>query len=132
MTLNGAPATVVEGATTAKWWIGAGVTVTVANPPLPPSSTATVWLGVAIYWIEAGHVRAGEPLTPAQVDALDALDGVLADPGLRVEFGLRRGDLFFVNNRWVLHKRTGFEDHPEPGRRRHLIRLWLGARPGPA
>jgi hypothetical protein len=26
-----------------------------------------------------------------------------------------------------LHDRTGFEDWPEPERRRHLLRLWLAA-----
>ncbi len=77
------------------------------------------------YWIEAGHTRAGQPLSPAQVEALDALDGVLGDPALRVEFTLRPGDMFFINNRWLLHNRTAFEDFPEPGRRRHLVRLWL-------
>ena len=30
-----------------------------------------------------------------------------------------------INNRWILHNRTAFEDHPEPERRRHLVRLWL-------
>ncbi len=79
------------------------------------------------YWIEAGHDKAGEPLTREQVRALDVLDGVLARPGLRAEFALKPGDLFFVNNRWILHNRTAFEDHSEPERRRHLVRLWLRA-----
>jgi alpha-ketoglutarate-dependent taurine dioxygenase len=87
------------------------------------------------YWIEAGHDKAGEPLTPAQRHALDVLDGVLRDRGLHAEFGLKPGDLFFINNRWILHNRTAFEDHPEPQRRRHLVRLWLEAvapvSPGP-
>jgi alpha-ketoglutarate-dependent taurine dioxygenase len=80
------------------------------------------------YWIQAGHEKAGEPLTAGQVRALDVLDGVLARPGLRAEFALRPGDMFFVNNRWILHNRTAFEDHPETDRRRHLVRLWLRAR----
>jgi alpha-ketoglutarate-dependent taurine dioxygenase len=79
------------------------------------------------YWIEAGHDKAGEPLTPAQRHALDVLDGVLRDRGLQAEFGLKPGDLFFINNRWILHNRTAFEDHPEPERRRHYVRLWLEA-----
>ena len=49
-------------------------------------------------------------------------------PGLPLgEFALRPGDMFFVNNRWILHNRTAFEDHPDPDRRRHLLRLWLAA-----
>jgi alpha-ketoglutarate-dependent taurine dioxygenase len=79
------------------------------------------------YWIETGHDKAGEPLTPAQRGAMDQLDAVLNEPGLRVEFNLRPGEMFFINNRWILHNRTGFEDHPEPERRRHYVRLWLQA-----
>jgi alpha-ketoglutarate-dependent taurine dioxygenase len=77
------------------------------------------------YWIEVGHEKAGQPLTAEQVAALDTLDKVLADPSLRVEFALRPGDMYFMNNRWLLHNRTAFEDHAEPERRRHLVRLWL-------
>jgi hypothetical protein len=79
------------------------------------------------YWIESGHDKIGLPLSTLQRQALDALDEVANDPGLRVEFALEPGDLFFVNNRWILHNRTAFEDHAEPDRRRHLIRLWLSA-----
>ena len=38
---------------------------------------------------------------------------------------LRHGEMLFANNRWILHNRTAFEDHPEPELRRHFIRLWL-------
>jgi alpha-ketoglutarate-dependent taurine dioxygenase len=80
------------------------------------------------YWIEAGHERAGVPLTAEQRGALDALDEVLAEPALRAEFALRPGETFFINNRWLLHNRTAFEDFAEPERRRHLVRLWLARR----
>ena len=79
------------------------------------------------FWIEAGHEKVGQPLTPAQVNALDVFDRVLMEPSLRVEFALERGDMYFMNNRWLLHNRTAFEDYPEPERQRHLVRLWLKA-----
>jgi len=44
---------------------------------------------------------------------------------LRVDFVLKPGDMLFINNRWIFHNRTAFEDHAEPERRRHLVRLWL-------
>ncbi len=77
------------------------------------------------YWIEAGHEKAGQPLTPAQVNAFNVLDGVLNRRELRVEFDLKPGDMYFINNRWTLHNRTAFEDHADAARRRHLVRLWL-------
>jgi alpha-ketoglutarate-dependent taurine dioxygenase len=79
-------------------------------------------------WIEAGHEKAGEPLTDDQAGALDALDRTMNRADLRAEFMLRPGDMFFSNNRWTLHNRTAFEDHPEPDHRRHYARLWLKAR----
>jgi alpha-ketoglutarate-dependent taurine dioxygenase len=80
------------------------------------------------YWIEAGHDKAGQPLTPGQRAALDALDAVLGEPARRVEFALRPGEMLFLNNRWLFHNRTAFEFRVVLERRRHLVRLWL-ARP---
>lgn len=79
------------------------------------------------YWIEAGQQKVSQPLTPAQVNALDSLDAVLRRPELRIEFTLRPGEIFFLNNRWLFHNRSAFEDQEEPARRRHYVRLWLRA-----
>ena len=77
------------------------------------------------FWIEAGHQKIGLPLTAAQVRALNVLDAVMRERGLYLEFNLKPGQMYFINNRWLLHNRTAFEDYPEPERRRHLVRLWL-------
>jgi alpha-ketoglutarate-dependent taurine dioxygenase len=77
------------------------------------------------YWIEAGHQKAGVPLTAEQVAALDTLDRVLGRPDLRAEFALKAGEALWINNRWLLHNRTAFVDFEEPHRRRHLVRLWV-------
>ncbi|MBI5773153.1 MAG: TauD/TfdA family dioxygenase [Verrucomicrobia bacterium] len=77
------------------------------------------------FWIQAGHEKVGQPLTPAQAKALDTLDEVLKQRDLMAEFSVKPGDIFFINNRWLLHNRTAFEDWPELERRRHLVRLWI-------
>lgn len=77
------------------------------------------------FWIEAGHEKVGQPLTEKQVAALNRLDTILKERQLVAEFALRPGDMYFINNRWILHNRTAFEDYAEPDRRRHLVRLWL-------
>lgn len=64
-------------------------------------------------------------LTPEQVEALDLFDATLARDDLCFRMDLEPGDFQFLNNHVVLHSRTSFEDHPEPERRRHLLRLWL-------
>jgi alpha-ketoglutarate-dependent taurine dioxygenase len=72
-----------------------------------------------------GHETAGAPLTPADTDPLDFLEAVFRREELAVTFQMERGDMQFVNNRFVLHSRTAFEDHAEPDRRRHFLRLWM-------
>ena len=74
------------------------------------------------------------PLSPIQEEALDLLDELANDPDLNLMMALEPGDIQLVHNHTILHDRTAFEDFPEPGRKRHLLRLWVappGARPLP-
>lgn len=64
-------------------------------------------------------------LTPLQVEALDLLDQLMADPKLCYSMWLERGDLQLLNSYVTLHSRTDFEDFEEPDLKRHLYRLWL-------
>jgi hypothetical protein len=73
-------------------------------------------------------------LTPADIEALDMLAELAGDPELRLDMNFMPGDIQFLHNHTILHARTGYEDWPEAGRKRHLLRLWLsppGARPLP-
>lgn len=80
------------------------------------------------YWIEVGHEKVNQPLTNEERRALDTLDAVLKRPELQVKFSLEPGQMYFINNRWILHNRTAFVDYPELEQRRHLVRLWLQRR----
>jgi hypothetical protein len=57
--------------------------------------------------------------------ALDYMDELANDPGMRLDMMLERGDMQFINNYTTLHARTAFEDYDEPEKRRHMVRLWL-------
>jgi hypothetical protein len=73
-------------------------------------------------------------LTPEDIEALDMLADLAGDPELRLDMTFMPGDIQFLHNHTILHARTGYEDWPEPERKRHLLRLWLsppGARPLP-
>ncbi len=73
-------------------------------------------------------------LEAVDIAALDAFDALANDPALCFTMHLSPGDIQFVHNHALLHDRTGFEDWPDPSRKRHLLRLWLacpGARPLP-
>jgi hypothetical protein len=74
------------------------------------------------------------PLSSQQIEALNLFDELANDPALNLLMELQPGDMQFVHNHTILHDRTAFEDFPEPGRKRHLLRLWLAppnARPLP-
>ena len=66
---------------------------------------------------------AGVEITPRQVEAMDCLDAVLARPELQLHMNLQVGDIQYVNNFTILHARTAYRDGP--GKKRHLLRLWL-------
>jgi len=65
--------------------------------------------------------------TPELVEALDLFDSLANDPALNTFMEFKPGDVQLVHNHTMLHDRTGFDDWPEPERRRHLLRLWLAA-----
>ena len=64
-------------------------------------------------------------LTPAQNEALDMFDALLSREDLCYHMYLQKGDFQFLNNHVNLHARTEYEDFDEPGKQRHLLRLWL-------
>jgi len=86
-------------------------------------------------YIDSAQRFADAPrLVPEQVQALDLFDAICNDPEFHFLMTLQRGDMQLVHNHTMLHDRTAFTDHPEPERRRHLLRLWLApadARPLP-
>ena len=86
---------------------------------------------ISRFQIVNGHALAGEALDAEGQDALDAFNAILGDPVLRFDFRFQPGQVQIVSNRTLGHKRTGFEDWPEPERQRHLVRLWLRDRGRP-
>ena len=66
-------------------------------------------------------------LTPQQVEAMDLLEAIANDPAFHLEMDFRPGDVQLLNNARILHAREAYEDHDDPARRRHLLRLWLVA-----
>jgi len=64
-------------------------------------------------------------MTPLQVEALEEVARISSSPEFYLDMNIGEGDIQFLNNRILLHGRTGYEDFPEVARRRHLLRLWL-------
>ncbi len=78
-------------------------------------------------------VAAGDTvMSPLQREALDEVQRIAASPETYLDMSIGEGDIQFLNNRLLLHGRTGYEDHREMARRRHLLRLWLKVSGWPA
>jgi len=75
--------------------------------------------------IEAALQSIAPPLTPLEREALDELVRLSHDDRFRLDMDLQAGDIQLINNYTVFHSRTEYEDHPEPHRKRHMLRLWL-------
>ncbi len=67
------------------------------------------------------------PLGPAQREAIEMVERTANDPALYLDMEFRPGDIQWLKNSVILHKRTAYEDWDEPERKRHLLRLWLAA-----
>jgi alpha-ketoglutarate-dependent taurine dioxygenase len=88
----------------------------------------------SLHQINGGYALSGEPIDAAGEAALAAMLDTVEDQDLSVDFDLEPGQMQFVDNRALGHSRTAFVDHPDPERKRHLVRLWLrdrGARAYP-
>ena len=72
-------------------------------------------------------VRYGTPyaLTAMQREALVMVQDIANRPELMLTMDFQEGDIQLVNNHTMLHAREAYEDYPEPGRERHLLRMWI-------
>jgi hypothetical protein len=81
------------------------------------------------WYIRRAQGLPGVPdLTPEQEKLLRLYEATANRPDLYVDMDFAPGDMQWIRNAVVLHKRTAYVDWPEPERRRHLLRLWLAAR----
>ena len=64
-------------------------------------------------------------LSALELEAIDEAERLAASDRFYLDMNFADGDIQFLNNRLMLHGRTGFQDPPDVGRRRHLLRLWL-------
>ncbi len=73
--------------------------------------------------------RMGRAMPPEELALLDRIVELAHSDEFRLDMAFQPGDIQLLNNHTVLHWRTGYQDWPQPERRRRLFRLWLN-RPG--
>jgi hypothetical protein len=77
------------------------------------------------YIRNAQGVAGVPPLDDRRRELLELYERTANDPALYLDMDFQPGDVQWLRNAFVLHKRTAYEDHAEPARKRHLLRLWL-------
>jgi len=87
--------------------------------------TGAVKARFSVHQINSGYALRGEPIDTEGAAAIAAMFEIVEEDGLSVDFDLEPGQIQFVDNRALGHSRTAFVDYPEPGCKRHLVRLWM-------
>lgn len=82
---------------------------------------------IAWYIRRAQELEGVPAMSREQEEAIAVMEATANDPSLHLDMEFRPGDIQWLKNSVILHKRTAYEDWPEPERRRHLLRLWLAA-----
>jgi|TARA_A100001037_G_scaffold304814_1_gene342883 alpha-ketoglutarate-dependent taurine dioxygenase len=75
--------------------------------------------------IYAGYNIAGKELDAKGQEAIEALNGIMTETSMHVNFHLAAGQTVYFHNGRCAHCRTAYEDFDEPERRRHMIRIFL-------
>jgi alpha-ketoglutarate-dependent taurine dioxygenase len=97
--------------------------------PMPGGGLVTTYVRSAMR--KAQRFPEVPRVTPQLDAACDLFDQLAESPEIHLDMEFRPGDIQFLNNHWIMHSRTAYEDFPEPERRRHLLRLWLACEDGP-
>ena len=97
--------------------------VKVTHHPVFESDGRRLTARNSLFQVSNGQDLAGVPLDDAGRRALEALEAIMNDPTMYTDFVFECGQIQWVNNRTIGHKRTGYRDWPD--RKRHLVRLWL-------
>ena len=76
-------------------------------------------------WHAKWATVAVRPRRRADREVLDLYNAIADSPQMYLDMDLEPGDVQLLSNHTVMHARTDYEDHPEPERKRHLLRLWI-------
>ncbi len=77
------------------------------------------------YYKSAARFGVAYAPTAVQLEALETVQEIANRPELMLSMDFQEGDIQLLNNHTTMHARTAFEDFDEPGRQRHLLRMWI-------
>ena len=97
---------------------------TVAQAPVFRYENNRLWTRANPSLIMKGYEVAETTMDRATEDAVLALKDVSEDRSLWFELPIERGHLQYLNNIDIAHYRSEIIDHPDPEKKRHLVRSW--------
>ncbi|MDJ0548495.1 MAG: TauD/TfdA family dioxygenase [Microcystis sp. M49637_WE12] len=74
------------------------------------------------YWIEVAYSKLEIAQPEAITKTLDIIDDFFSKPENIVRFKMKKGDIFYINNRFLCHNRTAFKNSGKP---RQMVRSWI-------
>jgi len=74
--------------------------------------------------VEHAATAAGKPMDRASTDALNRLEEIAERPELRLRFVTQPGDVLWIHNHSVMHRRDLYQDGPDPKQKRLFYRMW--------
>ncbi|WOF75600.1 TauD/TfdA family dioxygenase [Parvibaculaceae bacterium PLY_AMNH_Bact1] len=78
------------------------------------------------WYIRESQVHEGAPqLSADQIACVEMIEKIANREDFYLDMHFEPGDMQFLKNAAILHKRTEYEDWDEPEEKRHLLRLWL-------
>jgi len=83
----------------------------------------STWLNIQL--AELAAEVSGQAYTDAERGALACMETLANSPELQLTFKQEPGDVIFINNLAVMHRREKYIDAPDPAQRRMLYRMWI-------
>ena len=77
------------------------------------------------YWIISGHKRCKQVVKKELVVALNQIDAYFNKKENSLQFRMEPGDILLINNNFICHNRSEYENHEDPIKSRTLIRTWI-------
>lgn len=96
----------------------------VAKAPVFQYSNNRLWTRANPSLVEKGYEVADVTMDNSTADAIAALREVSEDTSLWFELPIERGHIQYLNNIDIAHYRSEIIDHPDPAKKRHLVRSW--------
>jgi len=83
----------------------------------------STWLNIQL--AELAAQVSGQAMTDAEREALACVEAVASQPDMQLTFKQQPGDVIFVNNLAVMHRREKYYEAPDENKKRMLYRMWI-------